>query len=95
MADLQQDDDERAPESRTAHFSAGASGSGMGSTIASVLPQVQQARPDFDPTGSVLQAANSWSGVGNGSSDSTLRVADPYGLNMRNSLRQMDDGKAE
>jgi hypothetical protein len=94
MADLQQDD-EQAPESRTAHFSAGASGSGMGSTIASALPQVKQASPDFDPASSVLLASNQYSGLGNASSDSTLKIANPYGLSMRNSIRQGNMGTSQ
>jgi hypothetical protein len=94
MADLQNVQNESS-ESRSNAFAGGVAGGGLGTYVASVLPRVQQAKPAFDPSGSVLQAANQYSGIGNASSDSTLKISDPYGVNMRNSLRQSSSGKAE
>lgn len=49
---------------------------------------VPQASPKFAPDASVLLAANQYSGVGLGTSDSTLSVANPYGKSMRDTLKQ-------
>lgn len=45
-----------------------------------------QADPSFQPA-SVLMASNQYSGVGNGSSDNTLSVTEPYQKSMRDQLR--------
>jgi hypothetical protein len=90
-----QEDDSPNSGGRSAHFQGGVNGGGFGAHIASALPKVKQASPDFDPASSVLMAANQYSGVGLGSSDSTMRVSNPYGMSMRNSIKQMDDGNAE
>jgi hypothetical protein len=83
-------DDSQAQASRSSQFSDGIAGGGA---VASSLPQVAQASPDFDSSGSVLTAANAYSGLGLGSSDSTMRIANPYGLAMRDSLRATGSGK--
>jgi hypothetical protein len=85
-------DDDLQQDSRSAHFDAGASGSGAGTTIASSLPRVAQVNPAFDASGSVLDAANRFSGVGNGSSSSTMRISDPYGQSMRDQLKSSGSG---
>lgn len=70
--------------SRTSEFSSGIAGGG---SIASALPEVAQATPNFNPSSSVLMAANQYSGLGLGSSDSTMRIANPYGIAMRDQLK--------
>jgi hypothetical protein len=92
MADLQQSD-EQTLESRTDAFSGGVAGGGA-AHIASSLPRVQQATPTFDPTSSVLLAANTYSGVGNGSSSGTMRISNPFGQAMKDQLQSSGSGKA-
>jgi len=88
-ADEIMQDSDLAPESRSDAFSGGIAGGGH---IASSLPEVQQASPDFDASGSVLTAANLYSGVLNGSSENTLRISSPYDLAMRQTLQSSGKG---
>lgn len=80
---------------RSAEFSGGTQGGGGSAYIASSLPKVIQAPAAFDSSGSVLQAANKYSGVGNGSSSGTLKIADPYSLAMRDQLASSGSGTTE
>jgi hypothetical protein len=73
---------------RRGEFDGGAGG--FGANVASALPQVAQASPNFDSSG-VLMAANKYSGLGLGSSDSTMHIQDPYGIAMRDQLKQTGD----
>lgn len=72
MADLQQGDaqgDAQASESRAQAFSGGVTGGG-GVSIASALPRVQQANPEFNASASALMIPNSMRTI-NGVSDSS------------------------
>lgn len=95
MDDLQQQGDAQASESRAQAFSGGMSGGGGSAYIASALPRVQQAPRAFNPSASVLMAANSYSGVGNGTSGGTLRISNPFGAAMMSTLKQSGSGKAQ
>jgi hypothetical protein len=88
MADEREDQD----IGRAAHFRSGASGDFSGTHAATSIPEVQQASPVFNPASSVLMAANQFSGVTNASSEGTLKVSNPYGLMMAESLKQSGTG---
>lgn len=84
-------DNEQQPSSRAREFAGGAGGGGEGVHAASTMATTQ-ASPDFQPA-SILMAANTYSGIGNATSQSTLRVANPYGLAMQQTLKENSSGK--
>jgi hypothetical protein len=82
--------DDQQAEGRLSEFAGGQYGGGTGVHTATAIP-AQQANPDFQPA-SILMAANQFSGAGLGSSDSTLRISDPYAVAMRDALKQSGSG---
>ena len=79
------------PASRIQEFGGGIVGGGT-THIAGTLPEVNQAPASFDASGSVLMAANQFSGVGLGSSNSTVRINNAYGAMMRDQLKESGNG---
>lgn len=77
-------DEQQQPLSRAGHFAAGVTGEPE--HIATAIPPPQQADPTFQPA-SVQMSQNQYSGVGNGSSDNTMSVLEPYQKSMRDQLR--------
>ncbi len=52
-------------------------------------------RSPFNNNASVLLAANSWSGAGNATSRGTLRISNPYGDAMMQSLKASGTGEPQ
>jgi hypothetical protein len=52
-------------------------------------------RSPFNNNASVLLAANAWSGVENATSKGTLRISNPYGDAMMQSLKSTGTGEAQ
>jgi len=81
-----EDDLMQAPESRSSAFASGQTGSMEGMHVATATPSPRPAERAFNPASSVLMAANRYSGVLNASSEGTLRISNPYGLAMKETL---------
>jgi hypothetical protein len=77
--DQVQDQEDDAPSGgRSAQFQGGVSGGGLGTHIASALPQVKQVSPDFDASDSTLMIPNSMRTVNGVSNSSYMNQQLPY-----------------
>ena len=89
-----QDADQREEQYRKRHEKQGYRRRTHNVNCRSARLSRQGVTPAFDPAGSVLLAANQYSGIGLGSSDVTMRISNPYGTAMRDQLKESGSGKA-